>query len=131
MAILLPYGLEYNQHRNGHLTAELLFPLEGADAYARTPRANRAARVIARIRDLNQSLHDVTQGAHPRCLGETYGPDGHLAVPKKRFPDIVSVAKNDGSTVYNPEALDDEDIVMVLEHAWEGTPLDRSRIRKG
>ena len=65
MAILLPYGLEYNQHRNGHLTAELLLPLEGADTYARTPRNQRAQRVIARVREMNQSLHDITRGQTP------------------------------------------------------------------
>ncbi|MGD9331882.1 MAG: iron-containing alcohol dehydrogenase, partial [Desulfobacterales bacterium] len=75
MAILLPYGLEYNLHRNGHLTAELLLPLEGPDVYARTPRDQRALKVIARIRELNQSLHDITRGGHPRRLGETRDRD--------------------------------------------------------
>jgi alcohol dehydrogenase len=131
MAMLLPYGLEYNQHRNGHLTAELLFYLEGAETYARTPQTKRAARVIAYIRDLNQSLHTLSQGAHPRCLRETLAPDGQVAVTRENFPEIVAVAKNDGSAVFNPEDLDEEDFLMVLEHAWEGIPLDRRRIKKG
>lgn len=33
--------------------------------------------------------------------------------------------------VYNPEDLDAADYLMVLEAAWEGVPLDRSRIRRG
>lgn len=131
MAILLPYGLEYNQHRNGHLTAELLFHLEGADAYARTPRDKRAGRVIARIRELNQSLHDITQGRHPRCLREAKDRDGNPAVALERLPEIVAAAKNDPALLLNPEDLDDEDYMLVLEHAWEGTPLDRSRIKAG
>jgi alcohol dehydrogenase len=131
MAILLPYGLEYNQHRNGHLTAELLLPLEGADTYARTPRNQRAQRVIARIREMNQSLHDITQGQHPRCLRETYDRDGNAAVPFERLPDIVAAAKNDLAVILNPEDLDDEDYRMVLEHAWAGTPLDCTRIKRG
>ena len=131
MAILLPYGLEYNLHRNGHLTSELLLPLEGADVYARTPQEKRALRVIVRVRELNQSLNDITHGRHARFLGEIIDRDGNPAVPKDRLPDIVATAKNDGSLLYNPEELDDEDYRMVLEHAWDGTPLDRNRIKKG
>lgn len=131
MAILLSYGLEYNLHRNGHLTAELLLALEGADVYARTPRHQRAQRVIARVREMNQSLHDITQGQHPRCLREIYDRDGNAAVPFERLSDIAAAAKNDGAAIINPEDLDDEDYRMVLEHAWDGTPLDRSRIKTG
>jgi alcohol dehydrogenase len=129
MAILLPYGLEYNQHRNGHLTAELLLPLEGPDVYAQTPRDQRADRVIARVREFNQSLHDLTGGQHARCLRETYDREGNYAVPQSIFPEVITTAKNDGTTVINPEDLDEEDYLMVLEHAWNGTPLDRTRIR--
>ena len=131
MAILLPYGLEYNLHRNGHLTAELLLPLEGADVYARTPPAKRALRVIARVRELNQSLHDITQGRHSRYLGEITNGDGNAAVPKDRLPDIIAAAKSDAALLLNPEDLDEEDYRMVLGHAWDGTPLDRSRIKTG
>jgi alcohol dehydrogenase len=131
MAILLPYGLEYNLHRNGHLTAELLFPLEGADVYARTPPEQRARKVIARVRELNQSLFDITQGGHARCFRETTARDGKALVPMDRLPDIVAAAKSDPAILLNPEDLDDEDYLMVLEQAWEGTPLDRSRIKTG
>jgi alcohol dehydrogenase len=131
MAILLPYGLEYNQHRNGHLTAELLFHLEGAEVYAQTPRMRRAERVIARIREMNQSLHDMTQGRHPRCLRETLDHNGSPAVPLECLPDIVTAARNDPALLLNPEDLDEVDYLMVLEHAWNGTPLDRRRIKTG
>ncbi len=131
MAILLPYGLEYNAHRNGHLTAELLFHLEGAETYAQTPRAKRADRVIAAVRNLNQSLHAVTHGRHPRNLSEIVDAEGRPALSRDRFPEIVATAKNDGTAVINPEELDDEDYRMVLEHAWEGTPLDRRKIKCG
>jgi alcohol dehydrogenase len=87
--------------------------------------------VIARIREMNQSLHDITQGQHARCLRETYDRDGNAAVPFERLPDIIAAAKMDGAAIINPEDLDDEDYQMVLEHAWDGTPLDRTRIRMG
>jgi alcohol dehydrogenase len=128
MAILLPLGLEYNLHRNGHLTAELLFHLEGPEIYAHTPRDQRAARVIDRIREMNQALYDVTRGQHARCLRETYDGEGNMAVPFERLADIAAAARNDPAILLNPEDLDDEDYRMVLEHAWDGTPLDRSRI---
>ena len=131
MAILLPYGLEYNLHRNGDLTAELLLPLEGADVYARTPSEKRAGRVITRVRELNQSLYDITHGGHARCLREVRNRDGNAAVPKDQLPDIIRAAKSDPAIFLNPEDLDDEDYLMVLEHAWDGTPLDRSRIKTG
>jgi len=129
MAILLPYGLEYNRHRNGHLTAELLLPLEGPDVYAQTPRDQRADRVIARVREFNQSLYDLTEGQHARCLRETYDREGNIAVPLERLPEIIAAAKQDPAFLLNPEDLDEEDYLMVLEHAWNGTPLDRTRIR--
>jgi alcohol dehydrogenase len=131
MAILLPYGLEYNLHRNGQLTAELLLPIEGADVYARTPHNQRAHIVIKRIRELNQSLHEITKGKHPRFLREIYDSNGNLAVPTDNFPEIITAAKNDGTLVINPEDLDDEDFKMVLQYAWAGTPLDCTRIKRG
>jgi alcohol dehydrogenase len=131
MAILLPYGLEYNLHRNGNLTAELLLPIEGADVYARTPHNQRAQIVIKRIRELNQSLHEITNGKHPRFLREIYDSNGNIAVPTDNFPDIITAAKNDGTLVINPEDLDGEDFKMVLENAWAGTPLDCTRIKRG
>ena len=37
----------------------------------------------------------------------------------------------DGTAIYNPEDLDREDVLMVLTQAWEGLPLDRTRVRQG
>jgi alcohol dehydrogenase len=131
MAILLPYGLEYNLHRNGHLTAELLLPLAGPEVFAQTPRSKRVDEVIRIIRELNQRLHEATGGRHPRFLREAVNPAGELIVPAERLPDIARTALGDGSVFLNPEDLDYDDFLMVLEHAWAGTPLDRSRIRCG
>ena len=65
MAVLLPYGLEYNMHKNGHFTAELLLPLAGAGVYAGTPKEQRVEKVIALIHGMNQELHEATGGRHP------------------------------------------------------------------
>jgi alcohol dehydrogenase len=131
MAVLLPYGLEYNMHKNGEEAGELLFALGGDAVFARTPRDRRAKQTVASIRALNQDLYEVTGGRHPRCLGEVTGPDGKIRVPRAKLPEIARVALGDASIFYNPEALDEDDLLMVLEAAWEGIPLDPARIRKG
>jgi len=125
MAILLPYGLEYNRHKNGHLTAELLLPLAGTDVYAATPKDQRTDTVIALIRRMNQDLHDVTSGRHARCFKEVLDREGKLMVQKEKLQDIAKAALGDGSIWYNPEDLDYGDFLMVLEAAWEGRPLNK------
>jgi alcohol dehydrogenase len=131
MAIILPYGLEYNRHKNGHLSAEILLSLAGSKAYAETPKEKRADKVIALIRQMNQDLHDATGGRHARFFREVVDREGKTMVPKERLPDIAKTALSDGSIFYNPEELDYDDFLMVLTAAWEGKPLEASRIRKG
>ncbi len=131
MSILLPYGLEYNMHKNGHLTAELLLPLAGAEAYAVTPKHLRAERVIDHIRQMNQDLHDTSGGGHARFFREVVDRQGKQIVPREKLPDIARKALSDGAVFYNPEDLDYDDMLMVMTAAWEGVPLDRSLIKKG
>ena len=131
MSILLPYGLEYNMHKNGHLTAQLLLPLEGAHVYARTPAHMRAQQVVDSIRQLNQRLHQDTGGLHARFFKEITGRDGTVSVPVEKLNAIAEKALGDGSIFYNPEEVDHDDLMMVMSHAWEGTPLDRDLVKKG
>ena len=131
MSLLLPYGLEYNFHKIAHLTAELLLPLAGADVYASTKPEDRAEKTISFIRKLNEDLHTATGGRHARFLKEILDRDGNMMVPRKKLPDIARTAMGDGAKVYNPEELDYDDNMMVLEHAWEGTPLGREKVKKG
>lgn len=131
MAILLPYGLEYNMHKNGHLTAELLFPMAGAPVYAVTPKEERAQTVVALIRRMNQELYEATGGRHARFFKEALYGDGREMVPREKLPAIAEAALRDGSISYNPEDLDYDDFLMVLEAAWEGVSLDAGLIKKG
>jgi alcohol dehydrogenase len=131
MAIILPYGLEYNKHKNGHLTEELLLPLAGAKVYTATPKDERTEKVVSLIRRMNQDLHDATGGRHARFFKEVLDREGKPMVPKEKLPDIARAALGDGSIFYNPEELDYDDFLMVLEAAREGNPLDTSRIKKG
>ncbi len=131
MAMLLPYGLEYNLHKNGHLTAEILTVLADGETYATTPREQRAETVIRMVRDLNTMLHEACDGRHPRFLKETRNGHGHSSVTADILPEIARAAMDCGTILFNPEDLDKDDFLMVLEHAWDGRPLDRTRIRKG
>ncbi len=131
MAILLPYGLEYNMHKNGQFTAQLLLPLAGPQVVARTPNHLRAGQVVARIRQLNQHLHQATNGAHARFFKEIKGPDGDERVPEDQLIAIAEKALGDGSILYNPEEVDRDDLHMVLTHAWAGTPLNPGSVIQG
>lgn len=131
MAALLPYGLEYNLHRRGEIIGQLLLPLAGPETYAATPRHQRAEKAIALIRQLNQDLHDAIGGRHPRFLSEIRDRDGRRLVEKNMLPEIAEKALSDGARVPNPEELLADDAQMVLEYAWEGTPLDRTKIKTG
>jgi alcohol dehydrogenase len=131
MAILLPYGLEYNMHKNGELTAQLLLPLAGSRVFVQTPAYLRAQQTVAFIRQLNQRLHQDTGGRHARFFKEVAGPDGSAQVPMEKLEAIAEKATGDASILCNPEELDFDDLVMVMSHAWAGTPLDRNRVKKG
>lgn len=131
MSILLPYGLEYNMHKNGAYTGELLYALAGEKVFARTPKDQRPKKTVEYIRALNQALYDATGGKHARSLKEIMGRDGKPMVPKEKLDVIAKVALGDGSIFYNPEDLDLDDLKMVLDAAWEGRNLDQSLIKKG
>lgn len=131
MSILLPFGLEYNLHKTGHLTAELLFPLAGEKVYNETPKDQRPRKTIEYIRKLNSDLRRETGEKHPTCFKEVLDRDGKMMVPRDILPAIAKLSLNDGAIVYNPEELNYDDVLMVLEHAWEGIPLDLKKIKKG
>ncbi|MBW2648437.1 MAG: iron-containing alcohol dehydrogenase [Deltaproteobacteria bacterium] len=129
MSILLPYGLEYNMHKNAHFTGELLLPLAGAEVYAGTPKHLRAGGAIAYIRKMNQDIHNATDGKHARFFEEVKDRDGKRIVPIEKLEAIAGAALDDGSIFYNPEECDYEDFLMIIRAAWEGAPLDRTLIK--
>ena len=131
MAILLPYGLEYNMHKREVEIAQLLLPIAGEEVYLKTPKAERADKVVSLIRQLNADLNSITGGRHARFFSEVKDRDGKPMVPRDVLPQIAHAALLDGATIYNPEDADSEDNLMVLEAAWEGKPLDRNKLKKG
>jgi len=131
MNILLPYGLEYNMHKAAQHIGQLLYPLAGEEVYNKTPVKERPLKTVEYIRKLIQDLHDATDGKHPRFLKEVYDKTGKQMIPKEKLHDIAKTAMSDPAQFYNPEDLDYNDYIMVLEAAWEGIPLDRKKIKKG
>lgn len=131
MAILLPYGLEYNVHRCEEAMAELLLPMAGAEVFRATPRAIRAEKVVSLLRQLNEELFRLTGGRHARCFQEIKDRQGNPMVPGEALPAIARAALLDGASVFNPEETDYEDNLRVLEAAWKGVPLDRTELDKG
>lgn len=99
-------------------------------AYAATPKEKRAQKVVALIRWMNQELYEATGGRHARFFKEALDRSGKEMVPKEKLPRIAETALSDGSIFYNPEDLDYDDFLMVLEAAWEGKPLDTCLIRQ-
>ncbi|MBU0970602.1 MAG: iron-containing alcohol dehydrogenase [Proteobacteria bacterium] len=124
MAILLPYGLEYNFHKVEERIADLLLPLAGPDRYTRTPENDRAAAAIAYIRQLNRDLNQATGGAHAVCFKEIKDRTGNQLVPENQLPQIARTALGDGTLFYNPEEMDYDDCLRVIQAAWEGIPLN-------
>jgi alcohol dehydrogenase len=131
MAILLPYGLEYNLHKIEDSLGHVLLPLAGPAVYALTQENQRALKAIDTIRKMNLDLNKATQGAHAICFKEIRDKEKNFLVPEGRLPEIARTALGDGALFYNPEDLDYEDCLMVLTAAWKGIPLDRSAIKKG
>ena len=131
MAIMLPYGLEYNLHKREEAMAGLLLPMAGEAVYRDTPPAQRASKVVSLIRQLNADLNTITGGRHARFFKEVKDREGKPLVPREVLPQIARAALSDGASIYNPEDTDYEDNLMVLEAAWEGIPLDRNKIKRG
>jgi len=131
MSILLPYGLEYNMHRCGEIIGEILLPLAGPEVYAQTKKEERPEKTVKLIRKMNNDLHEATGGRHPRFLKEITDKNGAPAVSQSLLPVIAQAMMLDGARMANPEEFLPADAMLVLKHAWEGTPLERGKVNKG
>lgn len=110
MSLMLPYALEYNLQKSGEHIGELLLYLEGDETYARTPKPERAKATIASIRKLRDTLFEKCK--IPRTLSETG------KVEKRQIEQLARMALDDGTTAFNPEEMDLQDAIGVLEKAW-------------
>jgi alcohol dehydrogenase len=109
MAIFLPFGLETNLEACRDLIAELLLPLGGEEVFASTPRAERAEKTIAAVRDLQHELHALC--GLPLSLQEA-------GVPRDRLGLIARTAIDDPSLILNPVDMDYDDALSILKRAF-------------
>ncbi|WP_421717634.1 iron-containing alcohol dehydrogenase [Algiphilus sp.] len=111
MNLFLPYALEYNRDVNGERIGELLLPLAGPEVYAATPAGQRTDKVIRHIRDLRDQLYE--RAGLARTLRETG------KVQRSQLEDIAALAIDDGSIIFNPKEADRDQLMAVLERAWD------------
>jgi alcohol dehydrogenase len=110
MSLLLPYALEFNLSSREAEIGELLLPLEGSDAYAQTPAAERGRAAIASVRRLRDTLH--ARCGLPRTLSETG------KVRRDQLPALARRSLDDGALSYNPKPVAYADTLALLERAW-------------
>jgi alcohol dehydrogenase len=109
MAILLPWGMEYNMGKCASHYGELLLPLAGPDEYLKTVPEKRADRSVAVVREMNARLHQLA--GMPVTLKE-------CGVKRESLPDIARTALGDGALVFNPEESDYSEILGILRKAY-------------
>lgn len=111
MNLYLPYVLTYNKDTNGDRIAELLLAIAGNDIYSQTPANERADKVIDTILTLRDTLYEKTK--LPRTLKETG------KVTQADFDAIADKALDDGSIIYNPKESSKQDLLAILQLAWD------------
>lgn len=123
MSILLPYGIEYNLHRIPDATGPLLKALTGEDQPDHLESRDSGRALAGEVRKMNEKLHHLTGGRHPRTLSEVKGREGELLVREDDLSRIADTAMGDASVLYNPEELDFDDALRVLQAAYHGESL--------
>jgi len=110
MAILLPYGMEYNLEKASDFYSELLLPLGGVDKYAKTPDYKKAQQSIDIIKRLNVELNKLSK--MPITLKDA-------GIKKEDLEKIAETAINDGSLIINPVEADFNDVLAILNDAYD------------
>ncbi len=109
MAILLPYGIEYNMDVLADSYEELLLPLAGAEVYAATSKADRALKLLETVRDYISYYNNKAN--LPTRLSEA-------GVKREDFDRVAMTAINDGAIIFNPKEATYQDVINILEKAY-------------
>jgi len=110
MSILLPFVMQYNMDVLEELYAELLLPLGGAEIFAKTFASQRAAKTVELIIELRKTLHQ--KAGLPINLKS-------VDVKREQFEEIAHTALNDGAMLPNPKHLGTQEVLNILEQAYE------------
>jgi len=105
-AILLPYGLEYNEEVSRDRLASLGRGLGVTDA---AEDAIAAAEMVKSVRDLTGQLHAL--GVLPLRLRD-------VGVPEAGLADAAEATVMDGTSFYNPREVMAEEILVCLRAAY-------------
>ena len=103
MAILLPAVMEYNLDVLKEEYAKLYFYFVGEEE-------KRAEAMIYEVKKLREVLHEKT--GLPITLKQAN-------VKKDNFQEIAKKAINDGAIIVNPKDAKEEDIIRILEKAYD------------
>ncbi len=109
MGILLPHVMRYNMERAGEGYGRLLPALVGMEAALATPAAGRGEAALAAVQALGRQL--AAACGLPLTLREA-------GVDKADFARIAAVAVNDGAIIVNPRAVDESQVVDILNAAY-------------
>lgn len=109
VAIMLPYVMEYNLDKLEKEYAELLIHLVSEEEYMNTPKEKRAQRTIEEIQKLMIRLNEIA--GLPTKLKD-------VKIEKEDFEKVAKIAMNDGAIIVNPKAVEEKDIIQILEKAY-------------
>lgn len=109
VAIMLPYVMEYNLDKLEKEYAELLIYLVSEEEYMNTPKEKRAKRTIEEIQKLMIKLNEIA--GLPTKLKD-------VKIEKEDFEKVAKIAMNDGAIIVNPKAVEEKDIIQILEKAY-------------
>lgn len=109
VAIVLPYVMEYNLDKLKNEYAELLIYIISEEEYVNTKKEKRAERTIEEIKKMMEKLNTIA--GLPTKLRDT-------KVEKDDFEKVAKIAINDGAIIVNPKAVEEQDIIKILEEAY-------------
>ncbi|MCI8551255.1 MAG: iron-containing alcohol dehydrogenase [Lachnospiraceae bacterium] len=110
MTILLPFCMEYNMDHLSGEYGELLLYLSSPEEYAATPKEERGLAMVKKVRELGIRLHG-------RCGLPLTLKD--VKVGRESFKAVAKAALSDGAMIVNPKKADKEDVISILEKAYE------------
>lgn len=109
VAIMLPYVMEYNLDKLNNEYAELLIYIVSEEEYINTKQEKRAERTIEEIKKLIVKLNAIT--GLPAKLRDA-------KIVKDDLKKVAKLAINDGAIIVNPKAVEEQDIIKILEKAY-------------
>ncbi|MCF6248262.1 MAG: iron-containing alcohol dehydrogenase [Desulfobacula sp.] len=110
MSIFLPFGLEYNIAKEEKRIGRMLLSLAGESIYLNIPENKRAAGTVKAVRALQKTLYEHC--GLPYTLKQA-------GATRDKLDQIAQKTMDDGALGFNPEAVELDDALMLLNRAYE------------